>query len=102
MSFRTILTELRHRGVLKVAAAYAAIGWVLIEVLSVLFENFDAPDWVLKVTTTFILVGFPVACLMAWGSDITPEGVRPMPSAHRKLVPQPADAVGPGGLLRET
>jgi len=47
MSLRTILTELRHRGVLKVAATYAAIGWVLLEVLSVLFENFDAPDWVL-------------------------------------------------------
>lgn len=93
MSFRTILMELRHRGVLKVAAAYAAIGWVLIEVLSLLFENFDAPDWVLKVTTTFILVGFPVACLMAWGFDITPEGVRPMPSARRKSIPQPADAV---------
>lgn len=92
MSFRTILTELRHRGVLKVAAAYAAIGWVLIEVLSLLFENFGAPDWVLKVTTTFILVGFPVACLMAWGFDITPEGVRPMPSAHKKSVPQPAGA----------
>jgi TolB-like protein len=93
MSLRTILTELRHRGVLKVAAAYAAIGWVLLEVLSVLFANFGAPDWVLKVTTTLILVGFPVACLMAWGFDITAEGVRPVPLGRTKSVPQPANAV---------
>jgi len=93
MSLRTILAELRQRGVLKVAAAYAAIGWVLLEVLSVLFQNFGAPDWVLKVTTTLILVGFPVACLMAWGFDITAEGVRPVPLGLGKSVPQPANAV---------
>jgi TolB-like protein/thioredoxin-like negative regulator of GroEL len=79
--------------VLKVAAAYAAIGWVLLEVLSVIFENFGAPDWVLKVTTTLILVGFPIACFMAWGFDITPEGVRAVPLALRKSVPQPANVV---------
>ena len=92
MSLRTILTELRHRGALKVAAAYAAIGWVVLEVLSVLFENFGAPDWVLKVTTTLILIGFPVACLMAWGFDITPEGIRPVPLGLERSAPQPANA----------
>jgi TolB-like protein/cytochrome c-type biogenesis protein CcmH/NrfG len=93
MGLRTILTELRRRGVLKVAATYAAIGWVLLEVLSVMFENFGAPDWVLKVTTTVILLGFPVAFLMAWGFDITPEGVRPVPLGLGKSVAQAANAV---------
>jgi len=79
MSLRTFLAELRRRGVIKVAAAYAVIGWVALQVLSLLFDNFGAPGWVLKVTTTFVLIGFPVACLMAWGFDITPEGVRPVP-----------------------
>lgn len=93
MSLRTILAELQHRGVFKVAAAYAAIGWVLLEVLSVLFQNFGAPDWIVKVATTLILAGFPVACLMAWGFDITAEGVRPVPLGLGKSVPQPANAV---------
>jgi len=79
MGLRTILAELRRRGVLKAAAAYAVIGWLALQVLSLLFDNFDAPVWVIKVVTTLVILGFPVACLMAWGFDITPEGVRPVP-----------------------
>jgi len=51
------LAELRHRGVLKVATVYAAIGWIALQVLSLLLQNFGAPDWVIKVTTTFVLIG---------------------------------------------
>ena len=46
-----------------------------------LFYNFEAPHWVHKVVTTLVFLGFPVACLMAWGFDITPEGVRPAPKS---------------------
>ena len=76
MNLRGFLAELRHRGVYKTAAFYAAIAWLLLEVLSVVFQNFGAPAWVFKVITTLFLLGFPVACLMAWGFDITPDGVR--------------------------
>ena len=62
MGLRTILAELRRRGVLKAAAAYAVIGWLALQVLSLLFENFDAPVWVIKVVTTLVILGFPVAC----------------------------------------
>jgi TolB-like protein len=90
MVLRTFLTELRRRGVLKAAAAYAVIGWVALQVLSLLFENFGAPGWVTKVVTTLVILGFPVACLMAWGFDITPEGVRPVPPAPKDAMPLPA------------
>ena len=64
--------------------------------LSLLFENFGAPGWVPKFTTTFVLVGFPVACLMAWGFDITPEGVRPVPPVPKDATPLPvSNAVAP-------
>jgi len=76
MGLTGFLAELRRRGVYKTAAVYAAIAWLLLEVLSVVFQNFGAPAWVFKVITTVFLVGFPIACLMAWGFDITPEGVR--------------------------
>jgi hypothetical protein len=87
MSLRRVLAELRRRGVLKVAAVYAAVGWVSLQSLSLLFESFDAPDWVIKVVTTLVILGFPVACLMSWGFDITPEGVRPIPPAPKDPVP---------------
>ena len=76
MGLRGFLAELRWRGVYKTAGVYAAIAWLLLEVLSVVFQNFGAPAWVFKVITTVLLLGFPVACLMAWGFDITREGVR--------------------------
>jgi len=89
MSLRGVLAELRQRGVLKVAAAYAAIGWVALQGLSLLFQSFDAPGWVIKVVTTLVILGFPVACLMSWGFDITPEGVRPISPASKKPGPLP-------------
>jgi hypothetical protein len=67
MGLRTLLAELRHRGVLKVATAYLATGWVVLEGVSILFHNFEAPHWVLKVFSTLVVLGFPVACLLAWG-----------------------------------
>jgi len=88
MSLKEFLSELRRRGVLKTAAAYLAIGWVVLEGLSLLFQNFDAPGWVIKVVTSLIILGFPVACLMSWGFDITREGVRPVP-------PVPKDRAAP-------
>jgi adenylate cyclase len=92
MSTRSVLAELRRRGVIKVAIAYAAIAWVLLQVLSLLFDNFEAPGWVIKVVTTLVILGFPVACLMAWGFDITPEGVRPVAPATAS--PPPSQANG--------
>ena len=76
MGLRGFLAEIKRRGVYKTAGFYAAIAWLLLEVLSVVFQNFGAPAWVFKVITSVFLLGFPVACLMAWGFDITPEGVR--------------------------
>ena len=92
MSLRGVWAELRDRGVLKAGAAYAAVGWVALEVFSVVFENLGAPGWVLKGITTLILIGFPVACLLAWAFDITPEGIRSVSFAYGKPVPQPAIA----------
>ena len=94
MGLRGVLAELRHRGVLKVAAAYAAIGWVALQGLSLLFQSFGAPGWVIKVVTTLVILGFPVACLMSWGFDITPGGVRPIPPASKP--PAPREPSPPG------
>jgi hypothetical protein len=63
---RSLLAELRHRGVLKVATAYLASGWVILQGVGFLFQSFGAPAWALKALITVVLLGFPLACLMAW------------------------------------
>jgi len=101
MSLRGVLAELRQRGVLKVAAAYAAIGWVALQGLSLLFQSFDAPGWVIKVVTTLVIFGLPVACLMAWGFEFKDGGVHPAPPINRDAPAKPgrADAFLAGLLL---
>jgi TolB-like protein len=87
MSLRGFLQELRRRHVLKVAVAYTGIGIVLLEVLTHLFHNFEAPHWVLKVITTLLIVGLPVACLMAWGFEFREGRVRSIPRERTDAPP---------------
>ena len=68
--------ELKRRNVFRVAVAYAVVGWLLVEVASVLFPTFEAPAWVMKVFATVIILGFPLAMFFAWAYEITPEGLK--------------------------
>jgi TolB-like protein/Flp pilus assembly protein TadD len=72
----TFLTELKRRKVYKVAVAYAIVAWLLIQAASILFPTFEAPRWVMKVFVTAVILGFPVALIMAWAFELTPEGLR--------------------------
>ncbi len=69
--------ELKRRNVVKVAVAYAIVGWLLIEVSSVLLPTFQAPEWVMRVFSFFIIAGFPVTLILSWAYEITPDGMRP-------------------------
>ena len=68
--------ELKRRNVVKVAVAYAIVGWLLIEVSSVLLPAFEAPDWVLRVIVLLIVIGFVLALILSWAYEITPEGMK--------------------------
>ncbi len=72
----SLFTELRRRNVFKVGAAYAIVAWLLIEISSVLLPTFNAPEWIMQVFTLFVLLGFPVALLLAWAYDMTPGGIK--------------------------
>ena len=87
MSLREFLAELRHRGVLKVATAYLAGGLVVLEAGTHLLHNFEAPHWVLKVFTSFLMLGFPVTCLMAWGLEFGATGVHAATPTRPESVP---------------
>jgi TolB-like protein/TPR repeat protein len=102
-SMRNILAQMRQRSVFRVATAYIVAGWVILEFGSLLFDNFGAPDWVIKVFTTVIFLGFPIACLTAWALEVTPQGIR-VTSAddpEASAVPRHSDWIW-GGLLALT
>jgi len=68
--------ELRRRHVYRVVVAYAIAGWALIEGIAQVFPIFDVPNWVTRVIVMLIALGFPVALILAWVFDITPEGLK--------------------------
>ncbi|MCZ6559260.1 MAG: winged helix-turn-helix domain-containing protein, partial [Gammaproteobacteria bacterium] len=68
--------ELKRRHVFRVAIAYTIVGWFLAEIGDLLFETFEAPTWVMKVFTTVIILGFPLAVFFAWAFELTSEGIK--------------------------
>jgi len=72
----TFLTELKRRKVYRVAVAYVIVAWLLIQAASILFPTFEAPPWVMKVFVSAVILGFPVALILAWAFELTPEGIR--------------------------
>ena len=72
----SFFTELRRRNVLRVAAAYALVAWIIIEAGSVLLPTFGASEGVFQVYVIVVLVGFVAAVILAWIFEITPEGVK--------------------------
>ena len=70
------IEELKRRNVIKAAIAYAVIAWVVLQVLSIILPNVQAPDWVMKTITILTLIGFPVWVLIAWVYEVTPEGLK--------------------------
>ena len=72
----TLFDELKRRKVFKVGAAYLVVAWLAVQVASVGFPAFDAPAWVLRVFILVTLIGFPLAIVLAWVLESTPEGVQ--------------------------
>jgi TolB-like protein len=72
----TLIAELKRRKVFKVGAAYLVVAWLAIQAASIAFPTFEAPLWALRVFILIVLLGFPIAVVMAWVFDITPEGVK--------------------------
>src|SRR5213593_1406545 len=76
MKIDAFFAELRRRNVYKVAVAYAVVAWLLIQAASIFFPAFDAPPWVMKIFIIVIIFGFPVALILSWAFEITPEGIK--------------------------
>src|SRR5216110_1132177 len=67
--------ELKRRNVYKVAVAYAVVSWLLIQVATQVFPFFEIPNWAVQMVVVALVIGFPVALILAWAFELTPEGV---------------------------
>jgi len=74
MSF---LREIRQRKVFQVAAIYAVVAWLLIEVITTVEEPLNLPAWADTFVIVLLAIGFPVALILSWAFDVTPEGIKP-------------------------
>ena len=72
----SFFAELKRRNVYKVAVAYAIVGWLVIQVASIVLPTFHAPEWVLQSIVMLAILGFPVALVLAWAFELTPEGIK--------------------------
>ncbi len=69
----SFFVELKRRNVVRVAVVYSIVGWLLVEVASVVLPIFKAPEWILQVFTFLVILGFPLALIVACAFEITPE-----------------------------
>ena len=76
MNPRNFFAELKRRNVYKVAIAYAVVAWLLVQIATQVFPFFEIPNWAVRLVVLLSALGFPVALILAWAFDLTPEGIR--------------------------
>jgi TolB-like protein/Flp pilus assembly protein TadD len=68
--------QLRERKVIRVGIVYVIVGWIMMQVGEVTFEALSLPPWALTLLIVTVLLGFPIALVLAWAFEVTPEGIR--------------------------
>jgi len=76
MNPKNFFAELKRRNVYKVAIAYAVVAWLLMQVASQIFPFFEIPNWAVRLVVLLLIIGFPVAMILAWAFELTPEGIK--------------------------
>src|SRR6266478_7940056 len=72
----TFLAELKRRHVYRVAIAYGIVAWLLVQVATQVFPFFEIPTWIVRLVVLLTVLGFPVALVIAWAFEMTPEGLK--------------------------
>ena len=79
----SLFAELKRRNVIKVSVAYIILSWLLIQIADVILPTFGAPPWVMQVFVFFLALGLPVAILLAWAFEMTPDGIKATSSVEK-------------------
>lgn len=75
MNPKNFFAELKRRNVYKVGVAYAGVAWLLVQVTNTLFPRLNLPGWAVTLVIVLVLLGFPVALVLSWAFELTPEGI---------------------------
>lgn len=75
-AFHRFYGELKRRKVTRVAIAYIVVAWLVVEAASVLFPQLLLPAWSVRLVLALAIIGFPIAVVLAWAVDVTPQGIR--------------------------
>ena len=95
MNPKNFFTELKRRHVYRVAIAYGVVAWLLMQIASQIFPFFEIPNWAVRLVVLLLVIGFPIALIIAWAFELTPEGLKrtevadampTRPSAHRAWI----------------
>ena len=76
MNRRNFFSELKRRNVYKVAVAYAVVAWLLVQVATQVFPFLEIPNWIVRLVIALVVIGFPIALVIAWAFEATPEGIK--------------------------
>ena len=91
---RSFVTELRRRNVIRAAAFYAASAWLLVQVATQVFPFFEVPVWTVRLVILALVLGFPIAVILAWAYDITPDGIKRTDDLPSEALVGMSDALG--------
>ena len=72
----SLLREMKRRKVFQVATMYAVVAWLLVEVVTTVEDPLNLPDWVDSFVILLLAIGFPIALILSWAFDVTPEGIK--------------------------
>src|SRR5215813_14219675 len=80
----TFFAELKRRNVYKVAIAYAVVAWLLMQIVTQVFPFLEIPNWAIRLVIMLLALGFPIALIIAWAFELTPEGLKRTEVADRE------------------
>src|SRR5437762_566781 len=83
MKSGNFFAELKRRNVYKVAVAYVVAGWALAQGIAQVFPVFGVPNWIIQLIVLLIVIGFPIALVLAWALELTPEELKRAEDADR-------------------
>ena len=72
----SLFSELKRRHVYRVAIAYAVVAWLLMQIATQVFPFLEIPNWAIRLVLMLLALGFPIALIVAWAYELTPEGIK--------------------------
>ena len=101
--YQRFFAELKRRRVFRVMAVYGAVGFILMQIVELLVPALLLPEWTYRFIALLLLLGFPIAVILAWAFELTPEGVKrtedAAPGELTQIIEAPASTRWPAGLL---